>query len=99
MRIPRSILEDTDALAQAARIVPAFEQGVAVGFKLFEIREGSVFEQIGLHNDDVLIAVNGLSVAAPELAMAVAEQLRTAPTAQLNLRRRGEPVRIDIVFE
>ena len=99
VRIPRAALDNTDEIVKSVRVVPAFEQGVTVGFKFFSVREGTLFAQIGVQNGDVLVAVNGLPVTTPDQALAAHEQLRTAPLVTLSIRRRGEPVRLDVVFE
>lgn len=97
--IPRAALENTTELAQSMRVVPAFEQGVTIGFKIFSVRQGSLFAQLGVENGDIVVALNDLPIATPEQALAVADQLRTSKTAKISIRRRGEPVRIDVVFE
>ncbi len=99
VRIPRAALDNTDEIVKSVRVVPAFEQGVTVGFKFFSVREGTLFAQIGVQNGDVLVALNGLPVTTPDQALAAHEQLRTAPLVTLSIRRRGEPVRLDVVFE
>jgi general secretion pathway protein C len=99
IRIPRAALKNTDALVKSVRVVPAFEQGVTIGFKLFSFPKDSVLAQIGLQNSDILVGINDMPVATPEQALAADELFRTAPTATLNIRRRGEPVRIDLILE
>ncbi len=41
-------------LGKNARVVPAFKEGESRGLKLFAIRPGSVYEQAGLRNGDVV---------------------------------------------
>ena len=46
-------------LSMEARVVPAFREGRPVGFKLFAIRDGSLYSRLGLRNGDVLQRING----------------------------------------
>lgn len=57
------------ALAQDARIVPAFQNGRTIGFKLFAIRAESEFARAGLQNGDVITRINGIELSSPERAL------------------------------
>ncbi|MCP3144585.1 hypothetical protein [Pyxidicoccus xibeiensis] len=89
----QAALSRMDDLSTQARIVPAFREGQAQGFKLFAIRPGSVFAKLGLVNGDVLQRINGLSLQTPEGAMAAFQNLREARHFELDLERDGGPVR------
>lgn len=54
----KSELENAPRLISQARGVPYFRNGKTVGMRLFAIRRGSVWEQIGLMNGDILKRVN-----------------------------------------
>ncbi len=79
-------------VAMQARIVPAFERGIPIGFKLFSIRPGSVWSHVGLQNGDVIERINGLDLTSPEKAMTVYSTLRCARRFEVEVRRRGEPL-------
>ena len=80
-------------------MVPAFERGRSVGFKLFSIRDGSLFKRIGMENGDVVVAINDLPMDTPDRALALLETLRTATSLKVSLRRRGKPMRLDLAIE
>ena len=63
-------LTNIGRLARQARIVPAFKDGRAIGFKVFSIRPHSLYARIGLKNGDIVTRVNGYSVLTPERAAA-----------------------------
>ena len=86
---------DTSALARDARIVPAFESGETVGFKLWSIRPHSIYSQLGFQNGDVVRAVDGLQLTTPDNALAAYAKLREARAITVDVRRRGTP----LVFE
>lgn len=83
-------------LAPQARIVPAFERGVAIGFRLFSLRPGSAWHAAGLENGDVIERINGLELTSPEKALVVYSTLRCARRFNVGLRRGTE--RIDLAL-
>lgn len=83
------LLSDLPAVSRMARIVPSFQDGRSVGFKLFSIRPKSPLSQLGLQNGDVVRRVNGLEIASPERALRVYTRLREARRITLDLKRRG----------
>lgn len=85
-------LGDLSSLATQARIVPAFEGGEAVGFKLFSIRPGSLYSKIGIQNGDVISRINGYEINSPDKALEVYQKLKDAREISVDLKRRGKPV-------
>jgi type II secretion system protein C len=81
-----------DTLAGQARMVPAFREGKAQGFKLFSIRPGSLPAKLGLQNGDVLKRINGISLESPERALEAYVGLREARRVELDVERDGAPV-------
>lgn len=76
-------------LAQDARIVPAFQNGRAIGFKLFSIRASSDFARAGLQNGDVVTRINGIELSSPERALE-AYQRANDGLIVVDFLRRGE---------
>src|SRR5919106_607820 len=87
------VLSNLNALAMKARIVPAFRDGKAVGFKVFSIRPNSLYSRIGIQNGDVIRRLNGLDINSPEKALEAYARLKDATRIDLELERRGQPVR------
>ncbi len=59
-----------------ARAVPFFVDGKTVGFRVFAIKPGSVFEKIGLQNGDVIKSVNGVELTDPTKAISLFTELQ-----------------------
>ncbi|MCP3169049.1 hypothetical protein [Myxococcus qinghaiensis] len=76
-----------------ARIVPSFKDGKSQGFKLFSIREGSLYDKLGFQNGDVIQRVNGISLDTPEKALETYALLKTARRLEVDLHRDGAPLR------
>jgi len=85
-------LSNLNSIATQARIVPAFKNGVAEGFKLFSIRPGSIYSKIGIQNGDVIKRINGFEINSPDKALEVYQKLRTARNIQVQLERRGQTI-------
>jgi len=94
--VPRSEIDRTLAnlndVAMQARIVPAFKDGQAQGFKLFSIRPDSIYSKIGVQNGDVIKRINGFDLNSPEKALEVYTKLKEASRIEIDLERNGSPV-------
>ncbi len=84
-------LDNMNQLFTQVRAVPHFESGKSIGFRLFAIRQGSIFDQIGLRNGDIIQNVNGQELSDPAQAMAVFQNLRNAGDITVNGTRNKQP--------
>jgi len=75
------------------RVVPQLRDGKPIGFALHGVR--GPFAAIGLEDGDVLLEVNGASIATPDAALAAYAKLRTAGHVWLAIERNGQRTRID----
>lgn len=76
-------------LLTQARVVPNFSKGKIEGYKIFAIKSGSVFEQIGIKNGDVIHNVNGVGVDTPEKALQLFQQLKSETAFKIDIERGG----------
>lgn len=90
------LLEHPESLLRQARIVPAMEEGKAVGMKLYGIRPNSLPKLLGLMNGDLVRAVNDLPLNTMEAAMSAYNKVRERDTLVLQVTRNGKPVRVTI---
>ncbi|HZJ52760.1 MAG TPA: type II secretion system protein GspC [Myxococcaceae bacterium] len=86
-------LANLNELAMQARIVPAFKDGQAEGFKLFSIRPDSLYSKIGIVNGDVIKRINGFEMNSPEKALEVYTKLKDANRIDIELDRNGQTLR------
>jgi general secretion pathway protein C len=86
-------LANLNDLAMQARIVPAFKDGQAEGFKLFSIRPDSLYSKIGIVNGDVIKRINGFEMNSPEKALEVYTKLKDANRIDIELDRNGSTLR------
>jgi general secretion pathway protein C len=94
--VPRTEIDRTLAnlndVAMQARIVPAFKDGQAQGFKLFSIRPDSIYSKIGVQNGDVIKRINGFELNSPEKALEVYAKLKEASRIEIELERNGSSI-------
>src|SRR5262245_10327096 len=77
------------------RIVPAFREGRAIGFKLFSIQPGSAYRAFGLENGDIVRFVNGFDLTAPDKALRLYTALSSAGRIFLEVERAGRALEIE----
>jgi general secretion pathway protein C len=83
-------LADLPKVLTQARAVPNIENGIANGYKLFQIIPGSIYQTIGLQNGDTLLAVDGTPMNDPGKAFELLNQLKTASRMELTVKRNGK---------
>jgi general secretion pathway protein C len=75
------------------RVRPHFANGKPVGYLVSDIKPGSLIEQIGLHDGDIIKSVNGMPITKPDQAFAAYQQLMDESQVTLELQRgRGTQV-------
>jgi general secretion pathway protein C len=90
-----SSLSNLNTLATQARLVPSFKNGVANGFKLFQIQPGSLYSSIGIENGDVITRINGYEINSPDKALEIYQKLRESSHVTLELDRGGQNIKKD----
>ncbi len=88
-------LSNLNDVAMQARIVPNFEGGKANGFKIFNIKSGSIYEKIGLRNGDVIQKINGFEINSPDKAFEVYQKLKDAKAINIDINRGGSSMSFD----
>jgi len=84
-------MENLNQLFTQIRAVPHFQDGKAAGFRLFAIRQDSLFEKIGLKNGDVISKINGNELTDPARAMSLIQELKGEGHISVDLTRNRQP--------
>ncbi len=81
-----------------AAIVPGVRMGKPHGVKIYAVRKGSLYAQLGIRNGDSLLTVNGAQVASLGFdERQFQDSLRSMGQIVLGLWRRGAPVTVTII--
>lgn len=83
-------ISDFPALMSEARLVPHFVDGKSDGFVISDIVIGSLYQQVGLQNGDIIRKVNGKQVTSAQQAMDMYRALESATSIDLELMRAGQ---------
>jgi general secretion pathway protein C len=84
-------IENLSTVVTQMRAVPYVKDGKSVGFRVFNIRSGSLFERMGLQNGDVIQAVNGTELDDPSRALALLDEVQTSDEIRIDLLRSDRP--------
>lgn len=83
------VLQNLNKILQQSRMVPNFKNGVVNGFKIFAIKRGSIFQELGLKNGDVVQRINGTDIDTVEKALPMLQLLQTEQNVNIDLLRGG----------
>lgn len=89
-------LSNLPTLLQQAQAIPQMNNGEQTGFRIVSINPGSIFEQIGIRQDDVINAVNDMPVRNVADAMNVYRTLATTNSFRVGLVRNGRDVVLNL---
>ncbi|MDG2303775.1 MAG: type II secretion system protein GspC [Candidatus Binatia bacterium] len=84
-------LDNLSTLFTQMRAVPSMKDGNTQGFRVFAIRRGSLFQQLGLRNNDVVQRINGTELTDPTRAMGLFGELKGENRLTVDVLRGGEP--------
>jgi type II secretion system protein C len=85
-------------LARLLRVAPQPRDGEPTGLRLLDVGRDGPFGAIGLRDGDVLLQVNGRSLATPDAALAAYSALRKEDHLWLAIERAGQRLRLDYVI-
>lgn len=91
-------LDNMNQLFTQVRAVPHFQGGKSTGFRLFAIRQGSLFDKIGLRNGDIIQRVNGNDISDPSKALGLFQQLRNERQITADIVRNKEEKTLSYSF-
>jgi general secretion pathway protein C len=96
----RSARRRAQSILTQARIVPRYgEDGSMDGLEVNAIRSGSLLEDAGFQNGDLVVGVNGTPLSDPAQGLKVFRQLATAERFVVEVKRGGGVERIEYAAE
>jgi type II secretion system protein C len=87
-------LSNMGSLFTQIRAVPNLQNGSSNGFRLSQIQPGSIFQQMGLEEGDILTGAQGQQINDPMRAMALLSALRNSPSISVSVIRNGSPMQL-----
>jgi len=94
-------LSNIGQLARQANSRPARDPatGELIGYEIFAIKQGSLFESLGLKNGDIISEVNGVKISNPAKAMSMFNQLKSASEINVSINRNGSNEELEYTIE
>jgi type II secretion system protein C len=89
-------MQNPGSLFTQMRAIPHVENGKTDGFAISEVKPGSVFEQIGMQNGDLVTSIDGQPVTNPMQAMSLMGSVQTRPSIDLTVSRGGSPINLHL---
>ena len=95
--IPQSVIDGalknfSKVLTQARMVPNLTSDNKTDGFRIFQIKKGSIYEKIGLKNNDILKRVNGQDLDSFEKATGLFTALRNENSISIDIVRSGSKV-------
>lgn len=94
-----SAVANLNSLMKQVRIRPHFKDGKPDGLTLSGVRAGSIFSEMGFRNGDVIVGVDGKNIESVDDALSLYQNLQSANSVQVQIRRRGRLQSIDYQIE
>ena len=103
VRVPNaeveSAFENFSEILKQARVVPFTLNGEPAGFKILRIRNGSIFQRLGLQDEDVIERVNGESLANADQALRLFTLFKNEREVVLDVKRNNQPLHLSYIIE
>lgn len=81
---------DMSQFMTQVRVVPNIVRGKASGYKLMNVKRGSLVESVGLQNGDIVKEINGRPIDKPEAAFGAYQQLKDDGRFVIEIERKGK---------
>jgi type II secretion system protein C len=90
----RNALAHSSQLFSEIHAIPNIQNGKVNGFTLSEIEPGSVFEDLGLEDGDLLTAIDGKQLQNPAEAVGLLSTIQSRSALDITVMRDGRPVQL-----
>ncbi|HXW83489.1 MAG TPA: type II secretion system protein GspC [Candidatus Binataceae bacterium] len=87
-------LRHTADLMTQIHATPNMENGHPNGLTISEIEPGSVFEDLGLQDGDILTSIDGRPLTNPSTAISMLSSLPSRPSVEVTVMRDGTPTQL-----
>jgi general secretion pathway protein C len=89
-QLVQSGYDNLTTLMTQGRVAPSVANGKSNGFSIRDIAKGSLFERVGLRNNDILQRINGVEVKDPETLFKMFLSLKDESSIAVDVLRGGQ---------
>ena len=94
-----SIMKNLDQYIGSARVVPYFKGGEPYGFRVSNLKEGTMVYDLGVRSGDIIRSVNGVPIRTPEDAFNAYQEMQNEASVEVELERKGESTTITVPLQ
>jgi len=94
-----SIMKNLDQYIGSARVVPYFKGGEPYGFRVSNLKEGTMVYDLGVRSGDIIRSVNGIPIRTPEDAFNAYQEMQNESSVEVELERKGESTTIAVPLQ
>ena len=98
-RQPDDALRDPANIFSQARILPKWEDGEMRGVELAAIKSGSLLQEAGFQNGDIIIEMNGIPVDSPEQSAKLMREFTSAEGITATVNRQGRDITVEFEMD
>ena len=92
----RIVNQDMSKILMQATAEPFMQNGVIVGFKIYQIDSDSIFAKGGLRDEDVITSINNQKLTSVAGAIGLLKGLKEVPSIEVEVLRGGAPTTMTI---
>lgn len=92
-------LQDMGTMLRQAQVLPSFSAGKPDGFIVTGIRQGSLYQRLGIVDGDVIQGVNNRPLQTADDVMMLFSTLKEGSAASLTLKRQGRQETLNYQFQ
>lgn len=90
------VKEQLSKVLMQAAAVPYYVNGSLIGFRLWDIDPGSIYEKTGFENGDIITSINGRDLTDVGMTIRTLQALKNEPKASIKFTRSGDSQTIEI---
>ena len=94
-----SALSNIDQALDSLNITSGKEHKQPGGFKISSFERDTIFSQLGLRNNDLVLSINDQRIRSPEEAKAFFEKIREGGELEVKVRRRARTISLHMDIE
>jgi general secretion pathway protein C len=87
----QAVMQNPAELLSQARILPKYEEGQMQGLQISQIKPGSLYEQLGMQEGDLVKTINGNPINAPDQAAGALGALQSGAVTVEGVSANGTP--------
>lgn len=92
----KMVTEDLSKILMDATAIPHYEGGEIKGFKLLQITKGSIYENAGFMDEDVITSINGVPLNSIGGAIKLLHAIKKENRVEVDILRNGQTFKTDI---